>query len=1489
MSRNAPKSSLWTLFLASHLCCPAFPQDVITTTAGTDFVFTGNGRPALDVPLALVFGVAADPSGNVFLCSSIQALVMKVTPHGTLTVVAGNGIQGFSGDDGPATNASLNYPTGLAVDANGNLYIADSNNNRVRKVTPDGNISTFAGNGVYGYMADGVPAMGTALAYPIGLATDTNGNVYIADRGNSRIRKVATNGIISTVAGNGKSGFAGDKGPASAAMLNEPTDVAVDTLGNLYIVDNLNFRIRKVSTDQSITTIAGNGKPGFSGDKGPATQASLNAPIGVAVDASGNVYISDTGNQRIRQVTSAGTITTLAGTGERNFSGDGKQSTAASIADPQLMAVDPSGNLYIADQSNSRVRKVSSQGTITTFAGSGAGRFAGDGGPSYLAVLDDPQGIAIDQAGNLYIADTVNNRVRKVGADGIISTVAGNGQATFAGDGGLAIHASMVTARAAAVDNQGNIYIADRDNNRIRKVTPGGKITTVAGNGQATSSGDGGPAAAAAVNSPSGVALDAAGNLFIAADHRVRKVSADGTISTFAGTGQSGFSGDGGLAVNAQLSNPTGIATDPSGNLYIADQNNHRIRKVTADGKIDTIAGTGPPGLQGGGFSGDGGPATSALLNNPVAVAIDAAGNVYIADFNNDRIRRISSNSSIATVAGAGQIGFAGDGGPAPNALLNQPAGVAVDAEGRIYIADSANNRIRVVLTTPPTIQISANQLSFSANSTGPPTAVQTIQLSSHLPGIPFSTSVTTKDGGNWLHVNPVTLLMPTPIEVSADPGSLKPGSYSGTVTFSAPLANPISLEVAVTFQVGPAQQAAPALQPQALSFSYGPGSGPATQQLRVLNAGGGALPFKAVAATASGGNWLAVTPSNGTATPASPASLTVTADPTGLSTGTYSGQILIGASGSLISTNVTMIVSANEQTIVLSQTGLTFMAIAGGGTVPSQQFGVLNSGTGPMKWSATVTTGAKWLSVTPSQGTSDPTAAVAFVQVQVNPKGLAADTYFGLIQVAAQSADNSPQFVSVVLRVSEEANIVTASPIVVEPAGLIFTGTAGGTSPGSQKVQVYNLSSNPLAFSSGRATLPSGNWFVNSPATASVAPSEPVTIEVQTDLSGLPSGIYRGALTLIFDDFETRIIDVLLVVAPAEGSALKEANTTAPACKPKQLLPVFTSIANGFAVPASFPAAILVQVVDNCGNAMITGSVSASFSDADPELSLLSLDNGMWSATWQSQSVGADVTVTITAITAITPKLNISGTIAATGGVQLNQDQPFLTKVANLASLLPGVPVAPGSLISLFGGKLATGQASASAPLSVQLANSQAAIRGELLPLAYASDTQINAQIPFDVPLNTQLQLLVLPGNQITTPYPLIIAEASPAIFTADGSGKGQGDILDGQFKLVQPGNPASAGDLIHIYCTGLGAVNPPISAGVAAPQSPLSKTVNSVKATVGGVSAKVVFAGLEPGTAGRYQVDAFVPAGVTPANAVPVKLIVAGQTSPPVTIALK
>jgi sugar lactone lactonase YvrE len=858
-------------------------NSIMTTVAGNGSgTYAGDGAAATNASLKGPTSVAVDSPGNLYIADAYNYRIRIVGTNGIINTIAGNGNGAYSGDGGAATNASLWYPCGIILDKVGAVYIAEQSNRRIRRIGTNGIITTAAGNGSTGFSGDGVAATNTSLYYPRGVAFDAASTLYIADTDNNRIRAVGTNGIITTVAGNGTRGYSGDGGAATEAGLYYPSSVALDAWGTLYIADTSNNRIRKVGTNGIIVTVAGNGSASYSGDGGAATNASLKGPLGVTFDARGYLYIADTGNNRIRKVGTNGIITTVAGNGSGTYAGDGGSPTNASLYGPAGVTVDSAGNLYIADASNNRIRKVSPPGystltianasynnigdytvvitspygsvtsavatltlqapplitvqpasqtagvgsspvfsvaiagsgpfgyswflentnlvqsgtnstlslygvstndgghytvmvtnaygsvtsqvatltiafppsvtiqpasqtnrlgsnvtfivtvdgtsplsyqwqfngtnlpsnIISTVAGNGNGTYAGDGSTATNASLYRPGSAVFDGSGNLYIADTYNNRVRKVDTNRIITTVAGKTSSGFSGDGGAATNANLYNPFDVALDTTGNLYFADYRNNRVRRVDPNGTITTVAGTGSPGYSGDGGAATNANLFSPLGVALDATGNLYIAdsRNNRVRKVDTNGLITTVAGTNSPGYSGDGGPAASANLNNPQGVALDAMGKLYIGDASNNRIRRVDPYGIITTVAGTGSSG-----YSGDGGAVTNANLSNPQGVALDAMGNLYVADASNNRIRRVDTSGIIATVAGGGG---GGDGGAATSARLIAPHSVALDGAGNLYIADSGNHRIRKVppSTTNPTLELFNIQVADAGN-----------------------------------------------------------------------------------------------------------------------------------------------------------------------------------------------------------------------------------------------------------------------------------------------------------------------------------------------------------------------------------------------------------------------------------------------------------------------------------------------------------------------------------------------------------------------------------------------------------------------------------------------------------------------------------------------------------------------------------------------------------------------------------------------------
>jgi len=841
------------------------------STNGAISVFAGNGLPGSTDGIAAAAsfngpgGIVIDALGNLFLADQQNNKIREISPAGVVTTFAGNGTAGANDGIGPA--ASFNNPDGIAVDKQGNVYVADTKNNLIRKISPTGNVITFAGNGSPG-ITDGT-GISASFNYPTSIAIDASGNLYVTDYKNNLIRKITTAGVVTSLAGNGTTGNV--NGLGTLASFNGPLGSAIDIYGQMYVTDEVNYLVRKIiltgytinkplptgltfdpttgiisgtptaaspATDYTVTaydaggsnstivnidvenstpaippplisykspqtytqniaiaplspTNTGGSVPAvaygqvstFAGNKvagsanGTGITASFHSPIGAAIDAAGNIYVGDDVNSLVRKITPAGVVTTLAGNGKQGYmDGNG---TSASFDAPFGVAVDGAGNVYVADEGNNMIRKIDPAGNVTTFAGSGT---IGSGdGIAAVATFNHPYAVAVDGSGNVYVADGANNLIRKITATGVVTTLAGNGSIGSADGNGIA--ASFRDPEGIAVDAAGNVYVSDSANNLIRKITPGGTVTTIAGSGVTGSAN--GTGNAASFNYPFGLTVDGIGNIYVVdqLSNIIRKITPAGIVTTFVGSGIVG-SADG-IGTAAGFNTPADITIDAFGNLYLADGYNNEIRKITTTGytidkslppgltfdpttgiisgtpaaaspatnytvtayntggsssavinitvKPVTAAIVNPPNISyqtpqiyttntaiapltptntGGAvpatiygqvstFAGSGaagaanGISTVASFNSPVSTAVDASGNVYVTDQANYLIRKITPSGNVSTLAGSGSPGYANGTGTA--ASFNTPSGITIGAGGNLYLADEINNVIREI------------------------------------------------------------------------------------------------------------------------------------------------------------------------------------------------------------------------------------------------------------------------------------------------------------------------------------------------------------------------------------------------------------------------------------------------------------------------------------------------------------------------------------------------------------------------------------------------------------------------------------------------------------------------------------------------------------------------------------------------------------------------------------------------------------------------
>lgn len=829
---------------------------------------------------------------------------LKDLPAGYVTTVAGMGQ--YTGYYRPATRATIDQ-VGVAFDQQGNTYFTEPPFNRISRIDPNGILGPFAGAGFVADpgadAGDGGPATKGLISFPTGVATDAAGNVYIADQG-FRVRRVdAQTGIITTIAGDGTEGFSGDGGPATKAHLHNATRLVLDRQGSVLFLDfdhhTGTARVRKIAVDGTISTLAGVEPRGFSGDNGPAVNAQLDFQIGdfggIAVDSHDNIYIADTNNSRIRRIDSAtGIIRTVAGPGGA-VPGDGCLCQTLGIT------VDAQDNVYFGYTPGQGVRiaKMNPAGMIIAVYGTGEG-FSEDGTPianlQLGAMISD---MVMDPAGNLVYSDRSYRRLRRLNfGTGKLETVAGIGPHPL-GETGPAVAAGLNNGNSGlAFLPNGNLLLGDGGNFILRQMDPDGDISTVAGSGTALwNTPDVGPALQALVTAVA-VATDAAGRYYLSDVENIFRVDPDGTMYRIVGVAhQCGLSGDGGPAPQAQLCQPFDVTLDGAGNLFIADTNNNRVRRVDARTNIiTTVAGGGGPvngyELYGNGsFCGDGGPATEACLNTPYGVAVDSKGELYIADRYNNRIRKVDTHGIITTFAQLGatkmvfdgadnlytsdqlgvvQIspggemtrvmgtstnapGFSGDGGPALQALAriqSQAAGIAINADGDLFFVDSSNFRVRAIrygaLLAPSGAQFRAAggalqaaplAATFSAlldvlvlNSAGQPAAGVRVEFSAPATG----PSCAFSNGTNFLAV----VTDRSGHATATCKANLQPGSYVVTAT-------PLNAQASVPFTL---TNSAPSLTSQSVVNAATRSGGPVAPGEFVIVSGNAIGPAQPVA-----------------------------------------------------------------------------------------------------------------------------------------------------------------------------------------------------------------------------------------------------------------------------------------------------------------------------------------------------------------------------------------------------------------------------------------------------------------------------------------------------------------------------------------------------------------------------------------------------------------------------------------------------------------
>ncbi len=734
--------------LAAPVSLPAIVVNIAGTGALGD---SGDSAQAAVAEFRSITGVGVGPSGEIYVSDASASKVRRIRPDGIIETFAGTGVRGFSGDGGPAAQAMLTDPSRITVDGAGAVFIAELD--RIRRVGGDGRISTVMGDGQPGSEGDGGSAARARTAGNAGMAIDGDGNLFIAERATHRIRRIDTQGIVWTVAGTGVIGSTGDGGDAVIAQLNQPVDVDVDALGAVLIAELGGNRIRRITPDGTIHTLAGTGVAGDRGDGGPAAQAELNGPQAVMADSDNAVFVGDWNNRRVRRISPDGTIKTVAGSPTGRDESGGLAIETRLIL-PLDLAPLPGGRLIVVEQGARRLRAlepapaaaapveapvayeppaaalalpppIPADPVAEVFAGRGDPGFDGEGSPRLDALFGAPRGLAIDGQGRLVMADTGNHRIRRIEFDGTVRTIAGTGEPGFAGDGGPATAAQVNRPSDVVVDSAGSLLVADAGNFRLRRIDRDGTITTLAGGPQPGSGGDGGPAGDAQLTEPSGLALDVRGSIYIAdaPAHKVRAISPVGTISTFAGDGNPGAGGDGGRAVDAQVGFPQRVSIGADGDVYISQLQEGVVRRVCRDGTIgslveDPSADTGTTG------------AGSAMrFEAPIGLAADREGAIYVVESGAGSVVRVDPDGNAEIIAG-NPVGQGQPGGAASEVPLFTANDLVIASDGTGFLLEARGLiwRIGVPSGAPLAPEPAAEQ-------TETPTPTPTINIASNESG----------------------------------------------------------------------------------------------------------------------------------------------------------------------------------------------------------------------------------------------------------------------------------------------------------------------------------------------------------------------------------------------------------------------------------------------------------------------------------------------------------------------------------------------------------------------------------------------------------------------------------------------------------------------------------------------------------------------------------------------------------------------------------
>ncbi|MGB6942036.1 MAG: putative Ig domain-containing protein [Bryobacteraceae bacterium] len=850
-------------------------------------------------------------------------------------------------------------------------------------------------------------------------------------------------------------------------------------------------------------------------------------------------------------------------------------------------------------------------------------------------------------------------------------------------------------------------------------------------------------------------------------------------------------------------------------------------------------------------------PLPNGLVNVPYSQQIAAAGGVppYVFSMNN--------NPPGITITQGGVL----NGTPTKAGTYNFNIGVTDSLRAQTV------SPFQVTFVTPTTqIQVSPLGLTFNADLNGEPPPTQAIAI---VPAtgatLPISYSVIVDSGQSgtaapaWITVTPTSGGVPAGLVVSVNQGTMAAGSYSARIqvldTFG------LATDVAVTLDVAniPQQLTVASSMLNFAARSATPGN--LVENLLVSSSGPGSLNFTASVVGKS--PWItSLTPASGTTTPNAPVFVQVQVNTSGLAVGAYNDTILVSSSAGNIPIPVSLFVAASGPILALDTTGVLFQAIAGGGSTATQNINVLNLGdpSSTVSWSATVVSGSNWLSLVSSSGTATSSApGVLTLALAPNATQLTPGPYYAIVEITDANSRNSPQYITAVLNL-QPGNAAPAPYLA--PGGLFFTTSVGGAVPAAQEVQINTSSTSTVSFTAAASTFGTGNWLIT-PVAGPVSGQQAASIAVAVDPTGLAAGIYSGDVNVSIGSL-LQSVNVTFVVQPASSlSAISSLRPHAAGCAASKLAITETGLANNFAVPAGWPATLIVQLNDDCADPITNGNVVASFSNGDAPLNLVGDSLGNYSTTWQPGGVNANMVVTLNATAGgLQP-----ATAKLYGGIAQNPTPPpTIVPGGALNNLNPvvGAPLAPGTIAQVYGGGLASAAVSTGVlPLPTTFNNTFALVGPAQAPLYFLSNGQINIQIPYEATATQQTPIVLSVNNALTLPLMLNIVPSSPGVLSADDGPaptvqNGAHIIAQhADFSLVSSSSPAKPGEYLVMYLVGLGDTNPSVASGAPAPTSPLASVTVTPTVTVGGTTATVAFAGLTPGFVGLYQINFQVPTG--------------------------